>query len=52
MINVHFLKNEGQECKTGLFCGGYWWDGEGHKERVNEGEHSGCILYSHLKLGE
>jgi hypothetical protein len=40
-----FLKNEGQEGKTGLFC---LWEsvvGSGHKERLNESEYGGCILY-------
>jgi hypothetical protein len=26
--------------------GGYQWEWRGHKERVNEGEYGGCILYS------
>jgi hypothetical protein len=30
--------------------GGCQWDRGGHKERVNEGEYGGCILYSYMKI--
>jgi hypothetical protein len=46
------FKNEGQEGKTGLFWGWYQWEVGGHKERVNEGEYDGCILYSYMKTEE
>jgi hypothetical protein len=41
-----YSKNEGWEGKTGLFWGGWQWEGVRHKERVNEGKNGGCILYS------
>jgi hypothetical protein len=41
-------KIEGQEDKIGLVQG---WVARGrHKERVNEGKYSGCILYSYVKI--
>jgi hypothetical protein len=43
-------KNEGQEIKTGVFWGGYQWEGGRHKERVNDGECGICILYSCVKI--
>jgi hypothetical protein len=32
--------------------GGYQWKVCGHKERGNEGEYGGCILYPHMKIEE
>jgi hypothetical protein len=29
-----------------------WEGGDGHKERVNEGEYGGCILYPYMKTKE
>jgi hypothetical protein len=50
-INIHFLKNEGEEGKAGLFQ--RWVPvGQGHKERVNEGEYGRFILYSYMKIEE
>jgi hypothetical protein len=49
-INIHVLKNEGQEGKTGLF---YRWvplGVGGDKERVNESEFCGGILYQYMKI--
>jgi hypothetical protein len=42
-------KNEEQEVKTGPFGGGMLVGG-GHMERVKEGDCSGCILYSYMKI--
>jgi hypothetical protein len=41
--------NEGQQVKRAFPKGGYQWDGGEDKERVNEGEYCGCILYSRVK---
>jgi hypothetical protein len=30
----------------------YQWEREEHKERMKEGEHGGCILYSCMKIEE
>jgi hypothetical protein len=38
-------KNEEQEGKAGAVWGWVPLGGGGHKERVKEGEYSGCILY-------
>jgi hypothetical protein len=44
---IDTLKDERQEDRTGPFLGnGYQWDGEGHKERVKEGEFDSCISCS------
>jgi hypothetical protein len=42
-------KNEGLEGKTGLF---WRWVtmGRENKERGNESEYGGCILYSYMKI--
>jgi hypothetical protein len=35
------------------FRAGYQWQGGGgHKQRVDECEYSGCILYSYMKIEE
>jgi hypothetical protein len=31
---------------------GYQWEVGGHKERGNEGEYGGYILYPNMKIGE
>jgi hypothetical protein len=36
----------------GLFGGGYQWESSGHKERVNEDEYGGCVLYLYMKTEE
>jgi hypothetical protein len=52
-INIYLIfKNEGQEGKIYLFGGGHQWEGSRHKERGNEGEYTGCVLYSHMKIKE
>jgi hypothetical protein len=38
--------------KQGLLWGIYQCVEGGHKERVNEGEYGGCILYSYIKIKE
>jgi hypothetical protein len=45
-------KNEGEEGKIGLFWECVPVGDGGHKERVNEGEYSRCILYSYMKIEE
>jgi hypothetical protein len=45
-------ENEEQEDEIGLFCRWVPVEGGGHKERVNEGEYSRCILYSYMKIEE
>jgi hypothetical protein len=36
-----------------IFSGcGYQWKRRGHKEKVNEGEYVGCILYLYMKTEE
>jgi hypothetical protein len=40
-----FLKNREQEGKIGSVWGWYQRDGEEHKERVQEGECNGNIMY-------
>jgi hypothetical protein len=47
-----FNKNDGQEGKINLFWDGYQWEGGGHKERGNEGEYGGCILYLYMQIEE
>jgi hypothetical protein len=42
------MYNEGLEDKTGPFW--RWVSVGGHKERVNENEYGGCILYSYKKI--
>jgi hypothetical protein len=44
------FKNEGQEGKINLFRGRVQWERSGHKERGNEGEFGGCILYQYKKI--
>jgi hypothetical protein len=42
-----------KECISRSFSRGrYQWEVGGHKERVNEGEYGGCILYSYMKIEE
>jgi hypothetical protein len=42
--SIHTLKkNDGQEG---------WVQVGGHRERVNESEYGGCILYSQMKIEE
>jgi hypothetical protein len=31
-------------------CGYQWKEGGGHKDRWNEGEYGGCILYTYMKI--
>jgi hypothetical protein len=38
--------------QTLLFWGGYQWEVGGHKEKGNEGECIGCILYPYIKIEE
>jgi hypothetical protein len=52
-INIHLiLKNEGQEGKINLFLRWLPVGGDGHKERGNEDEYGGCVLYPYLKIEE
>jgi hypothetical protein len=46
-LSIYSLKNEGQEGKTGLFQGK---EGRGYREKVNECEYGGDILYSYMKI--
>jgi hypothetical protein len=41
-----------RKVKQVFSMGEYLWEGDRHKERVNEGEHGGCILYSYMKIEE
>jgi hypothetical protein len=45
-------KLKGRRKKIGLFQGWVPMEGGGHKERGNEGEYVGCILYSYKKIEE
>jgi hypothetical protein len=46
------LKKKKKDRKIKLFLSGdvYQWEEGGNKERVNEGEYGGCILYSCVKI--
>jgi hypothetical protein len=50
-ISICLKGNEGQEGKTGLFLG-VGTSGNGNKEKGNEGEYGGCILYPYVKIEE
>jgi hypothetical protein len=41
---------KGRRGKLVFSRGGYKWQEGEYKERVNEGEHSGCILYPYMKI--
>jgi hypothetical protein len=47
-INVHFKKMRDRRIKWVFSGEKYQWKGGRHKVRVNEGEYSGCILYSSM----
>jgi hypothetical protein len=43
---------KGRRVKQVFSGGGYQEEWGGHKERVNEGEYSGCILYLYMIIEE
>jgi hypothetical protein len=52
-VKIHFKKMKyKKKVKQILSRGGYQWEGSGHKERVNEYEYGGFILYSNMKIRE
>jgi hypothetical protein len=51
-INIYFKKMKDRKVKQVFSRGECHWEGGGHKERVNEGENGGCILYPYMKTEE
>jgi hypothetical protein len=51
ILKMSFFKNGGQEGKTDPVSG-YQWEGEGYKERVQEGEYVGNTMYTCMENGK
>jgi hypothetical protein len=49
---MHFFKKMKVRKVSRSFSGLSIYGQGGHKERVNEGEYSGCILYPYMKIEE
>jgi hypothetical protein len=43
-------KMKGKREKRVFSGGGYQWEVSGHKERGNDGEYGGCILYPYMQI--